>query len=81
LYTNTKTKRASARFFYGHGRPVCRSAGAPGTGGHFPHPCGSQTQEQFLTAMDGVNAENAGAIFGRRCDRRGEHERYRIIRF
>ncbi len=23
-----------------------------------------QTQEQFLIAMDGVNAENAGAIFG-----------------
>ena len=45
-------------------RPVCRYAGPP----VLPAPAGTSTslgsemQEQFLTARDGVNAENAGAV-------------------
>jgi len=35
----------------GHGRPVCRSAGAPGTCGHFPRPCGSEMQELFPASL------------------------------
>ena len=30
-----------------HGWTVCRPAGAPGTCGHFPHPCGSECRSNF----------------------------------
>jgi hypothetical protein len=40
-------ENAGAIFGYGHGWPVRRPAGAPGTSTHFPHPCGSEMQEHF----------------------------------
>ena len=42
-----ETGAQCAPVFFGHGWPVCRPAGAPGTCGHFPLPCGSKMQEQF----------------------------------
>src|SRR5205814_3408246 len=57
-------ENAGAIFGYGHGRPVCRPAGAPGTCGHFPHPCGAEMQEH--SGRPRCARENARSVRYRR---------------
>jgi hypothetical protein len=52
---------AGAIFGDDQGWSVCRPAGAPGTCGHFPHPCGSEMQEQFSAMTRYAGSISAGA--------------------